>query len=80
MMRRVVLFFLLLGACRWQSESAQAESDLNFIMAHDASGQEICDAKRRIATAYRKEQNAEKYELARIEADLSCNRLAVDRL
>ena len=77
-MRWLLILAVLLVGCG-KSPGEKAESDYNFIAAHGATPQEKCTAKRAVAEAWRQEQNAQKYDWAKLEADIACNAAQLDR-
>lgn len=69
----------LLSACG-PTPAQKAEQDYDFIRANGGSDDEICQAARKIQKAYREAQDANKYQLARVTADIDCQRAELDRL
>ena len=71
-MRAVILgcCLAIVSAC---SNSAQdAERELEIVQQSGGSLDEICEAKRKVADAYLKAQDADKYQIAKSYADMAC--------
>lgn len=78
-MRRTVLMALLVLAGCSRSESEQAERELALVRKSHGDADEICAASRKVADAYLHEDNADKYPLANVEANLACNQAFMRR-
>jgi hypothetical protein len=61
-------------------ESEQAERELALIKKSHGDPDQICAASRKVADAYLHENNAQKYELADVEAKLDCDEALLRRL
>ena len=74
----VGLAALLLTACDKPSDKAKREYQL--MLKSGASLEEQCRKKQEIAAAYLAEENEKEYPMAKIEADMKCNEVALQRL
>lgn len=82
-MRNLLIVFgagLLVACSSTTSEAEQAEKEYNMIKASGASSDELCQARRKVADAWLKTLDKDKYQMAKLEADLDCNQAALDRL
>jgi hypothetical protein len=65
---------ILLAACTGPASDAKAaERQYEMIKRNGGSKQEICEASRRVADAWLKAENENKYKFASITRDLDCN-------
>jgi hypothetical protein len=72
---------LSLGSCNSpRSQAEQAEKEFNLLKESGASSAELCQAHQRVAQAWLKTLDKSKYQLAKVEAELDCNRALLDRL
>jgi ABC-type glycerol-3-phosphate transport system substrate-binding protein len=65
---------LLLAACHSASEKAQ--SDVDFLVAHNGSEQDLCDAYTKLADAYRDEKRATEWDHAKLYQRIHCRAAA----
>ncbi len=63
---------LLAGLSGCSDPAADAERELAIVEKAGGSDAELCEAKRKVADAHLKAQDAEKYEAAKVSASISC--------
>lgn len=69
---------LLLTSCDKASDKAKRE--YRMMLKSEASVEDQCRKMQEIAAAYLAEENETKYPMAKIEADMKCNQMALQRL
>lgn len=81
-MRLVLISILLVvaGCSSANSEAEQAQKEYNLLKASGATSDELCQAHQKVAQAWLKALDKDKYQFAKVEADLDCNQAALDRL
>lgn len=57
-----------------------AERELEIIESTGGSSEDLCRAKRKVAEAHLRAQDAEAYERARVHADVACQHAELERL
>ena len=67
--------FVLVGC---SSEVDNAEHELTIVEQSGGSKDDICKAKTKVAEAYFKAQDAQHYQVKKLEADLACNAARLD--
>lgn len=77
-MRILVASLFLLAGC--SDPVDKAKQNYAFLKANGGTQQELCEASRGIADAYKEARDADNYRLAKTESDLDCNQASLDRL
>jgi hypothetical protein len=71
-MRAVILGCCLAIVSACSNSAQEAERELDIVQQSGGSLDEICEAKRKVADAYLKAQDADKYQIAKSYADTAC--------
>lgn len=75
-MRRCALLLILLAGCT--SEAERAEQQVSLIENSGGSGNDLCEAKKKVADAYLNANDAEHYKTAKLYADTTCSLAQLD--
>ncbi len=77
----LVVAFMLLPACsaKTEPEGPKAERELAILQSTGPSKDEECTAKRKVAEAYLRDQNADEYRKADLFADVACTSADLER-
>lgn len=71
-MRAIILGFCLAAVSACSNSAQDAERELEIVQQSGGSLDEICAAKRKVADAYLKAQDADKFQIAKSSADMAC--------
>ena len=69
----------MLAACG-KSPVEKAQQNLDFLNRNNASKAELCDAKRKLADAYREALDDKHYQFAKLDAQIACLGADLDNL
>lgn len=71
------LIVSVLSGCN--NPASDAEKELAILEKSDATKDEICAAKTKVAEAYLRAQHEEKYKATKRDADAACNAAQIER-
>lgn len=76
MKKLMIVGALMLAGCA--DPVKDAERELEIVESANASNAEVCAAKRKVAEAYLKAQQQERYKAAKLNADVACMNAQLD--
>lgn len=77
-MRALLLALGMASLAGCSNAAADAERELAIIEKSYGSKDEVCTAKRKVADAYLKAQDAAKYGITNVEASIACQEAQLD--